>query len=90
MLSYALWQTNFGGDASVVGKSVILDDKAYTVIGVMPPDFHFPTRETQFWKAYQFTEDSYKERDDNYLSGIGRLKPGVTAGASADRADAGS
>ena len=78
VLSYGLWQTNFGGDASVLGKSVIFDDKAYTVIGVMPPDFHFPTRETQFWKAYQFTEDSYKERDDNYLSGIGRLKPGVT------------
>ncbi len=78
VLSYALWQTNFGGDASVLGKSVILDDKAYTIIGVMPPDFQFPTRETQFWKAYQFTEDSYKERDDNYLSGIGRLKPSVT------------
>ena len=30
MLSHALWQTDFGGDASVVGKSVILDDKAYT------------------------------------------------------------
>ncbi len=78
MLSYGLWQTDFGGDAGVVGKSIILDDKAYTVIGVMPPDFHFPTRETQFWKTFQFQEDAYKERDDNWLIGIGRLKPGVS------------
>ena len=80
MLSYALWQTDFGGDASVVGKSIILDDKAYTVIGVMPADFHFPTREVQFWKTFQFQEDSYKERDDNWLEGIGRLKTGVSLG----------
>ncbi len=78
VLSYSLWQADFGGDATVLGKSVILDDKAYTVIGVMPPDFNFPSRETLFWKTYQFQEDSYKERDDNYLSGIGRLKPGAT------------
>ncbi len=78
MLSYGLWQTDFGGDAGVLGKSIILDDKAYTVIGVMPPDFQFPTRETQFWKTFQFQEDAYKERDDNWLDGIGRLKPGVS------------
>ncbi len=78
MLSYALWQTDFGGDASVLGKSIILDDKAYTVIGVMPADFHFPNRETQFWKTFQFQEDNYKDRDDNWLIGIGRLKPGVS------------
>ena len=78
MLSYALWQADFGGDARVVGKSIILDDKAYTVIGVMPADFHFPTREVQFWKTFQFQEDNYKDRDDNWLEGIGRLKPGVS------------
>ena len=78
VLSYGLWQADFGGDAGVLGKSVILDDRAYTVIGVMPPDFHFPTRETQFWKTFQFQEDNYKDRDDNYLIGIGRLKPGVS------------
>src|SRR5271165_3270367 len=78
VLSYALWQTDFGRDASVLGKSIILDDKAYTVIGVMPADFHFPTREVQFWKTFQFQEDNYKERDDNWLEVIGRLKPGVS------------
>ena len=78
LLGYGLWQTDFGGDASVIGKSVVLDDAAYTVIGVMPPDFRFPTRETEFWKTFQFQEDAYKERDNNYIIGIGRLKPGAS------------
>lgn len=78
VLSYAFWQTEFGGDASLLGKSILLDDAAYTVIGVMPPDFHFPSRETQFWKTFQFREENYQERDDNYIVGLGRLKPGVS------------
>jgi putative ABC transport system permease protein len=78
MLSYGFWQTEFGGDASVLGKSIILDDKAYTVIGVMPPDFHFPSRETKFWRPFQFVEENYKDRADNWIVGIGRLKPGVS------------
>ena len=78
VLSYALWQTDFGGDAGVVGKSVIMDDRAYTVVGVMPADFHFPTRETKFWTTFQFGEDAYKERDNNYLIGMGRLGRGLS------------
>ena len=78
MLSYAFWQTEFGGETSVLGKSIILDDAAYTVIGVMPPDFHFPYRETQFWRTFRFQEENYKERDDNFITGIGRLKLGVS------------
>jgi predicted permease len=39
VVSYAYWQRRFGGDSSVVGRSVKVNDRAYTVIGVMPPDF---------------------------------------------------
>ena len=78
VLSYALWQTQFGGDRSVLGKSLSLDNQPYTVIGVMPSDFRFPTRETQFWTTYRFKEDDYQDRNNNYLVGIGRLKPGVS------------
>lgn len=78
MLSYGFWQSEFGGDTGVLGKSIILDDASYTVIGVMPPTFQFPTRETLFWKPFQFKEENYKERDDNWLVGTGRLKPGVS------------
>ncbi len=78
VLSYALWQTQFGGDGDVLGKSILLDDASYTVIGVMPPDFLFPTRETQLWTAARFDEDSYQDRNDNFVVGIGRLKSGVS------------
>ena len=57
VLSYALWQTQFGGDRNVLGKAVSLDNQPYTVIGVMPPEFRFPTRETQFWTTFRFKED---------------------------------
>ena len=49
------------------------------MIGVMPPDFRFPTRETQLWTPFRFKELDYQDRNDNYLVGIGRLKPGVSA-----------
>jgi len=44
----------------------------------MPADFRFPNRETEFWTPFRFAEDAYKERDNNYITGIGRLKPGVS------------
>jgi predicted permease len=78
VLSYGLWQTAFGGDPNILGKSVSLDDQPYTVIGVMPHDFRFPTRETLFWTPQRFKEEDYQDRNNNYLEGIGRLKPGVT------------
>ena len=78
VLSYSLWQTAFGGDRDILGKAVSLDNERYTVIGVMPGDFRFPTRESLFWTAFRFKEEDYQDRDDNMLLGIGRLKPGVS------------
>jgi predicted permease len=78
VLSYALWQTAFGGDPNIVGKPVSLDNQPYTVIGVMPHDFRFPARDTQFWTPFRFKEANYRDRNDNLLEGISRLKPGVS------------
>ncbi|HXW17126.1 MAG TPA: ABC transporter permease [Candidatus Acidoferrales bacterium] len=78
VFSYALWQAVFGGDSDVLGKVVYLDGEAFTVIGIMPPDFRFPTRETQFWKTYRLGGDDYQDRNNNYLEGIGRLNGGVS------------
>ena len=44
----------------------------------MPHDFRFPTRETLFWTTQRFKEEDYQDRNNNYLEGIGRLKPGVS------------
>src|SRR5215470_3568710 len=49
LLSHRLWQRNFGADAGVVGKEISLNGENYTVIGVMPPEYRFPSRSTELW-----------------------------------------
>ncbi len=79
LLGYDLWQTQFGGDQSVVGRQVELDGSPYSVIGVMPRDFRFPSRDDELWTALPFVfGPDYQDRSNNFLYGIGRLKPGVT------------
>jgi len=85
ILSNSLWQTVFGADAGVLGRTVILDDQPYRVIGVMPSDFYFPTRETRVWTAMRFAPADFEERTDTYIYPVARLRPGVTlAAASAE------
>jgi len=49
VLSYDLWQRQFGADESLVGNTILLDGLSYDVIGIMPPSFQFPDRATEFW-----------------------------------------
>jgi putative ABC transport system permease protein len=80
VISYALWQRSFGGDAKIVGRQVTLDATGYTVIGVMPRGFRFPLEQskTDFWIPLDPQSETNQERGANYLSVTARLKPGVT------------
>jgi predicted permease len=78
LLSYRLWQTQFGGEASVLGRQVLLDAESYTIVGVMPQDFRFPSSAAQYWTPLRFNEQNYVDRTDNWLYGVGRLRAGVT------------
>ncbi len=84
VLSYALWHSLFAGDPSALGKTVTLDDRGYTVIGVMPPAFSFPTRQAEFWTPMQFqtSNPGDKDRTNTYLQVIARLKPDVNLAAA--------
>src|SRR5918995_4374537 len=82
LVSYALWQQEFGGDASIVGRPVRLDGEVYTVIGVMPPDFNFPSRGAQLWTAMRFVPADFADRNNNYLQGIARLRRDVSIDAA--------
>lgn len=52
VLSYPTWQTYFGGQADVLGRSLAVDGKPFTIVGVMPPAFQFPDAQTLFWLPY--------------------------------------
>jgi len=79
MLSYRLWQTEFGGDANMLGRSLTLGNEPRTVIGVMPREFNFPDADIQFWTPLRFGEREYQdsERTNNILNAVARLKRGV-------------
>lgn len=80
ILSYRMWQSELGGDPSVLGRSLRFGDTPHTVIGVMPRDFHFPASDVLFWTPVRFGEEDYADdqRTNNWLEAVGRLRGGVT------------
>lgn len=85
ILSYGLWQRRFGGDTKLIGQEIMLNDANCTVVGVMPPNFHFPDTETEVWRPLDITAARRNERYSRWLSTVARLKPKVTmAQAQAD------
>jgi putative ABC transport system permease protein len=87
VLSYALWQRRFGGQNSVLNQTLTLNARPYTVIGVMPPEYAFPTRVEMWVPVGPLSDDPNWQQRGNHpgLYGVGRLKPGVTqAQAQAD------
>ena len=84
ILSDKLWQRRFAGSRDVLGQTMKLNDELYTVIGVMPADFQFPGR-AELWTPLAMNLQNWQQRGGHYLSGVGRLKPGITlASAQAD------
>ena len=84
ILSHGLWQRRFGGDRDVVGKSIALDGKNYTVIGVMPPDFRLYVKQgsligkpVELWVPNEFNAQARVRRGRAWMS-VARLKPDVT------------
>ena len=78
VLGYGLWQSQFGGDSSVLEKTVRIDGTPRVVVGVMPPGFNFPGARVQLWTPLVLREDDYADRGNTYLQAVGRLVPGAT------------
>jgi putative ABC transport system permease protein len=76
-LSYASWQRYFEGTRDVLGQSLVLDGRGYSVVGVMAPGFQFPDPQTQFWVPFVPTEFS-----DIGGAPVARLKDGVSLQAA--------
>jgi predicted permease len=89
ILSYALWQRQFGSDPSIVGKSITLDGRQYMVVGIMPAGFNFPVLRdntaAELWTTVAMlgeTQDGSQpmteQRGNDFLSCVARLKPGAS------------
>jgi macrolide transport system ATP-binding/permease protein len=83
LLSFAAWQNRFGGRPDVVGQAVTLTEVSYTVVGVLPREFHFaPRGSTDFWVPLNDPSAFYggceKRRGCHSLFGVARLKDGVS------------
>jgi putative ABC transport system permease protein len=80
IVSHGLWQRRFGSDTGFVGKVVKLNNKAYTVVGIMPPDFDFPVgaEKVEIWVPLTLSPELLADRANHNVSVVARLKPGVT------------
>jgi putative ABC transport system permease protein len=79
ILSHDLWEQRFGGDSSVVGRSIELEGMSRQVVGVMPADFHFPSAKTQLWvPLHNDPTNTSTYWAGDFMPAIGRLRPGTT------------
>jgi macrolide transport system ATP-binding/permease protein len=79
LLTYAAWQTRYGGGRDVLGKSVTLDNAPNIIIGVLPPDFYFPpVGRAEFWTALHPAGNCDLRRSCHGLFGLARLKDNVS------------
>jgi macrolide transport system ATP-binding/permease protein len=79
LLSYGAWKNSYGGDPHVLGRTVELDDVAYTIVGILPRAFSFaPAEPAEFWVTENPAKGCEKNRGCHNLYGIARLRPGVS------------
>jgi len=77
VLSFGLWQRRFGGDPSLVGRSIVINNSPYLVVGVMPKTFQFLEDYVGLWVPAAFTPEELTN-DAHYLAVAGRMKPGLS------------
>jgi macrolide transport system ATP-binding/permease protein len=83
VLTYAAWQSRFGGRQDIVGQPLILNDTPYIAIGVLPREFHFAMRAAEFFTTIHDPDLSAQARERHELYGLGRLRDGVSIASAA-------
>ncbi len=78
VLEQGFWHRQFGGDKSIVGKTIALNGRNHEIIGVMPAGFHFPPGKVDLWKPIGIDTANPGSRGNHFLQSIARLKPGVS------------
>ena len=78
VLSERLWRERFSASRDVLGRTLLIDGTAHTIVGVMPPAFRFPEPGLGFWVPYAIPRSSAAPTGPVVFTALGRLKPGVT------------
>ena len=78
VLSYSLWQRRFGGDTGILNRRIRLNGRDTEVIGVMPPEFHYPSRDYELWEPLYYPPEELRDRADLSYASVARLRPGVS------------
>lgn len=78
VLSYSLWQRRFAGDPGILDRKIRLNGRDTEVIGVMPPEFHYPSRDYELWEPLYYPPEELRDRSDLSYASVARLGPGVT------------
>ncbi len=78
VLSYSLWQRRFGGDPGILNRKIRLNGRDTEVIGVMPPEFHYPNRDYELWEPLYYPPEEIRDRSDLSYTSVARLRPGIS------------
>ncbi|PYV16029.1 MAG: hypothetical protein DMG21_13160 [Acidobacteria bacterium] len=78
ILSHEYWRSHFAADPKILGKTLSLDGKPYTVIGIAPANFQFPDPNTLMWTPLTFTAADVANHEQQSLNVLARLKDGVS------------
>jgi putative ABC transport system permease protein len=77
LLSYQLWQSHLGGDSGVVGRSITLDGRRFSIVGILPPTFRFLDRTDVIVPIGVFAADLTERGERGDMDVVGRLSSGV-------------
>src|SRR5580765_152433 len=77
ILSHGLWQSHFGGDPEILGRSITLDDVPRQVVGIMPRGFAFPSSSAHLWLPMELDPADRSQLWNKFYAFIGRLRPGA-------------
>jgi len=88
VLSHGLWARRFGADPGIVGRTITMDGQLYTIIGVMPATFRYPTRDTDVWEPLAVDPELRSQRSAFWLTTVARLAPGVRLAQARQEMDA--
>jgi putative ABC transport system permease protein len=88
IISHGIWQRRFGRDASIIGKTIILDDVPRTIVGVVPVGFKFGTSTPAVWLPSEFSTRDVELRGRHFLRVLGRLQRGYELEAAEQELDA--